>query len=215
MLRSLKQFYGLKLGATDGEIGHIKDFYFDDQNWTIRYLVADTGTWLTGRKVLISPTSLASPAVLGKVVSVGLTRKQIEDSPSIDSQKTVSRQHEEEYYKHFGWPPYWTGSAAGTIGPQPEREIHVRSTQAVNGYLVRMGDETIGHVSDFMMDAEGWTINQLVVKTGHRLSGKDMLIPTKQVERISYDESTIFALSSEAPAKHTPANPLAPAGAIG
>jgi hypothetical protein len=215
MLRSLKQFYGHKLGATDGEIGHIKDFYFDDQNWTIRYLVADTGTWLTSRKVLISPNSLASPAALGKIVCVGLTRKQIENSPSIDSRKPVSRQYEEEYHKYYGQPSYWTSDAADLIGPQLEREVHVHSTQAVNGYLVRMGDETFGHVSDFMMDAEGWNIDQLVVKTGHRLSGKDMLIPTKQVGRISYEESTIFACSSEEAAKHTPANPLAPAGAIG
>jgi hypothetical protein len=212
MLRSLKQFYGHKLGATDGEIGHIKDFYFDDQNWTIRYLVADTGTWLMGRKVLISPHSIASPAALRKVVCVGLTRKQIENSPSIDSQKPVSRQYEEEYYKYYGQPLYWTTDA---IGPQPERAVHVRSTQAVNGYLVRMGDETIGHVCDFMMDAESWTIDQLVVKTGHRLSGKEMLIPTRQVERVNYEESTIFAHSSEEAADHTTANRLAPAEAIG
>ena len=77
MLRSLKQLYGNKLGASDGEIGRIKDFYFDDQNWAIRYLIADTGTWLPGRQVLISPLSVASPAASGKIMDVGLTRKQI------------------------------------------------------------------------------------------------------------------------------------------
>jgi hypothetical protein len=55
MLRSIKQLYGDKLGASDGEIGHVKDFYFDDQSWVVRYLVADTGNWLSGRQVLISP----------------------------------------------------------------------------------------------------------------------------------------------------------------
>ena len=193
MLRSLKQLYGHKLGATDGEIGHIKDFYFDDQHWAIRYLVADTGEWLPGRKVLISPHSLASPATSGNIMRVGLTRKKIENSPSIESQKPLSRKFEEEYHKYYRRPLYWKSNAVQMIGPQPEQEVHVRSTRAVNGYLVRLGDETIGHVSDFMMDAEDWTIGQLVVKTGHRLSGKDTLIPTKQVERISYDESTVFA----------------------
>jgi PRC-barrel domain len=100
------------------------------------------------------------------------------------------------------------------IGPQPEPEVHVRSTQAVNGYLVRLGDETIGHISDFMVDAEDWTIGQLVVKTGHRLSGKDTLIPTKQVERISYDESTVFAHPSVEASAQSPANHLVPAGII-
>ena len=214
MLRSLKQLYGDKLGATDGEIGQIKDFYFDDQNWTIRYLVVDTGGWLPGRKVLISPHSLASPAASGNIMRVGLTRKKIENSPSIESQKPLSRKFEEEYHKYYRQPLYWKSNAAGMIGPQPEQEVHVRSTQAVNGYLVRMGDETIGHVSDFMMDAEDWTIGQLVVKTGHRLSGKDMLIPTKQVERISYDESTVFAYPSLEASEQTPANHLVPAGII-
>jgi hypothetical protein len=214
MLRSLKQLYGNKLGATDGEIGHIKDFYFDDLNWAVRYMVADTGTWLPGRQVLIAPQALARLDTSGRVVRVALTRKQIENSPPIESHKPVSRQYEEEFYRYYGWPYYWEGSALwgmsgfpilelppeplpneaiDIIGPQPHREGHLRSTQTVNGYLLRMGDETIGHVCDFMMDVGSWAIDQLVVKTGHRLSGKDTLIPTAQVERISYDESTVFA----------------------
>lgn len=210
MLRSLKQFYGDKLGASDGEIGRIKDFYFDDQNWAIRYIIADTGTWLPGRQVLISPHSLASPAVSGKIVDVGLTRKQIENSPSIESQKPVSRQHEEEFHKYYGWPPYWKAAAANAIGPQPQREVHLRSAQAVNGYLLRMGEETIGHICDFMIDAESWTIGQLVVRTGHRLSGKEMLIETKQVERIGYHESTIFAHLNPEISEPAAAHRLAP-----
>jgi len=235
MLRSLKQLYGDKLGASDGEIGHIKDFYFDDQNWAIRYMVADTGTWLPGRQVLISPHSFASPAASGKVVRVNLTRKQIEASPAIETHKPISRQYEEEYYRYFGWPYYWNGDAlwgmsgfpvlelppqpvpekaAKVIGPQPEREVHLRSTQAVNGYLFRMGDETLGHVCDFMIDAESWAIGQLVVKTGHRLSGKDVLIPTKQVERISYDDSTVFAHPEADTSESNAAKHVVPAGTI-
>jgi hypothetical protein len=214
MLRSLKQLYGDKLGASDGEIGRIKDFYFDDQNWAIRYMVADTGTWLPGRQVLISPHSLASLAASGQVVRVGLTRRQIENSPSIDSQKPVSRQYEEEYHKYYGWPAYWKG-ATNMVGPQPQPEAHLRSAHTVSGYLVRVGDETIGHICDFMMDAESWTIGQLVVKTGHRLSGKDMLIPTKQVQRISYTDSTVFAHASVEAADQIPVNNLeVPAGIV-
>lgn len=224
MLRSIKQLYGDKLGATDGDIGHVKDFYFDDQNWTIRYLVADTGTWLPGRQVLLSPYSLGRLDQAEKILRVNLTRKQIEDSPSIESHKPVSRQYEEEYYRYFGWPYYWEGSglwglsgfpilelppktmsseAATGIGPQGERaDAHLRSTQAVNGYHLRTGGETIGHVCDFMMDAGSWLIGQLVIKTGHRLSGKDVLIPTKDVDRISYEDSTVFAtLTGEAVAQ--------------
>jgi uncharacterized protein YceK len=111
MLRSIKLLYGDKLGALDGEIGHVKDFYFDDRNWAVRYVVADTGSWLTGCQVLISPHSLGRLAQAGKILCVNLTRKQIEDSPSIESHKPVSRQYEEEYHRYYGWPYYWQGDA--------------------------------------------------------------------------------------------------------
>jgi len=235
MLRSIKQLYGNRLGASDGEIGHVKDFYFDDQNWAIRYLVAETGTWLPGRQVLISPYSLGRLDQTGKTLRVNLTRKQIENSPSIESHKPVSRQYEEEYYRYYGWPYYWEGSglwglsgfpilelpavtlpldSAAVIGPQPQHaDAHLRSAQAVNGYHLRTGDGIIGHVCDFMMDAANWAIGQLVVKTGHRLSGNEVLIPTKDVDRICYDESTVFATLTGAATAQSPASHLTPTDA--
>jgi hypothetical protein len=111
MLRSIKQLYGDKLRATDGEIGHIKDLYFDDQDWVVRYLVADTGEWLPGRMVLLSPVVLTNFDLDGVCRAVSLTRKQIESSPSISSHMPVSRQFEEEYYRYYGWPNYWTGGS--------------------------------------------------------------------------------------------------------
>jgi hypothetical protein len=213
MLQSIKQLYGDKLGASDGEIGHVKDFYFDDQSWTVRYLVADTGSWLPGRQVLISPHAFPE-GFRGKILCVNLTRKQIEDSPAIESHKPLSRQYEEEYHRYYGWPYYWEGGGvwgmsgfpilelppnplpgepATAIGPQPERaDAHLRNTQAVNGYHLQATDGIIGHVCDFMMDDKSWAISQLVIKTGHRFSGKEVLIPTSQIARISFDESTVF-----------------------
>jgi hypothetical protein len=228
MLRSIKQLYGNKLGASDGDIGQVKDFYFDDQSWAIRYLVADTGTWLPGRQVLLSPYSLSSLDQTGKVLRVNLTRKQIENSPSIESRKPVSRQYEEEYYRYFGWPYYWRGDAlwglsgfpileltpkisadevANMIGPQLERpDVHLRSAQAVIGYQLWTRDQGVmGYVCDFMLNDQSWAIGQLAIKTGHRFSGKEVLIPAKDVDRISYEESTIFATLSGEAASPTPA----------
>ena len=235
MLRSIKQLYGDKLGASDGDIGHVKDFYFDDQNWAIRYLVADTGSWLPGRQVLISPHSLSRLDPAGKVLRVNLTRKQIENSPSVESHKPVSRQYEEEYYRYYGWPYYWRGDAlwgmsgfpilelppkpvpgepATATGPQPEpTEAHLRSAQAVNGYHIQASDETIGHVRDFMMDDQSWAIRQLVIKTGHRFSGKEVQIPARNVDRISYPDSTVFVNLSKEAVEKSPAHHLAPVGA--
>jgi sporulation protein YlmC with PRC-barrel domain len=235
MLRSIKQLYGDKLGASDGEIGHVKDFYFDDQNWVVRYLVADTGSWLAGRQVLISPHAFGNLDQTGKVLRVNLTRKQIENSPAIESHKPLSRQYEEEYYLYYGWPYYWQGGGVWGMsgfpilelpekplpsepdtasGPQPERaDAHLRSTQAVNGYHLQASDGMIGHVCDFMMDDKSWAIRQLVIKTGHRFSGKEVQIPSGKVDRISWDESKVFVNLTKEAILQTPACDDASVGA--
>jgi len=124
MLRSIRTLYRDKLGASDGEIGHVNDCYFDDQSWVIRYLVADTGSWLPGRQVLLSPHAFGSSLYeVGKDLLVNLTRKQIENSPSIDLHKPVSRQYEEEYYRYYGWPYYWQGDGLWGMGGFPILEL--------------------------------------------------------------------------------------------
>jgi hypothetical protein len=147
----------------------------------------------------------------------------------------VSRQYEEEYYRYYDWPYYWEGSGlwglsgfpilelpanplpgkpTTAIGPQPERaDAHLRSAQAVNGYHFQTGDGIIGHVCDFMMDPGNWAIGQLVIKTGHRFSGKEMLVPTKDVDRISYKESTVFATLTGATNTQDSASHSAPVSA--
>jgi hypothetical protein len=228
MLRSIKQLYGDKLGALDGEIGHVKDFYFDDKNWAVRYVVADTGAWLTGRQVLLSPHSLGRLVATGKVLLVKLTRAQIEKSPPIESHKTVSRQYEEEYHQYYGWPYYWQGDALWGMSSVPLMELpsqplpdkpataksahhngadaHLRSTLAVNGYHLRASDGEIGHVCDFMMDDQNWTIGQLVIKIGHRFSGREIQMPANKVDRISYEESTVFTNLTKEAVEQSPAH---------
>jgi sporulation protein YlmC with PRC-barrel domain len=233
MLQSLKQLYGNMLGASDGDIGTVKDFYFDDQNRAVRYVVADTGKWLAGRQVLISPRAFKSSHPTGKAMPVKLTRKQIEDSPAIDTHKPVSRQNEEEYHRHYGWPYYWegdglwggmrgfpileappkfsSGKTPAETGPKIENaDAHLRSTQAVTGYHVQATDGIVGHVCDFMMDDKSWAIDQLAVKTGHRFTGKEVRIPMNQVERISYAESTVHVKLTREAIEKSPEHQLVP-----
>lgn len=134
MLYEAQALTGFKLNGTDGEIGKVKEFYFDDHHWAIRYMVADTGGWLPGRRVLISPYALAGVSKEKKHISISLSKKQIEGSPSLDSDKPVSRQFENTYYAYYGWPMYWaggymwgsysyptiSGTINGGIGQEPE-----------------------------------------------------------------------------------------------
>ena len=109
MQNSTKDLKGNAIVATDGDIGKVDDFYFDDKSWTIRYLVADTGNWLLGRKVLLSPIAVGKADFSSGRINVKLTKKQVEESPSIDSDKPVSRQHEAYYHDYYGYPYYWSG----------------------------------------------------------------------------------------------------------
>jgi len=109
MLIQAKKFKSFTLRARDGDIGKAKEFYFDDENWTVRYLVANTGGWLSYRLVLISPYALGPANEAEQVLPVDLTKKQIEESPSLNSDQPVSRQFETRYYSYYGWPNYWSG----------------------------------------------------------------------------------------------------------
>jgi hypothetical protein len=119
MLHNMKKLENYAISATDGEIGKVKDFYFDDDKWTVRYLVAEAGSWLASRKVLISPISLLKPDWLAKTLAVSLTKAQVENSPNIDTDKPVSRQNEEQYIGYYGYSSYWGGDALWGAGLYP------------------------------------------------------------------------------------------------
>ena len=166
-LSTVKTLKGYKLDSLDGEIGKVKEFYFDDHYWTIRYLVADSGK-RSSKQVLISPYALRAVNEKEQNISINLTKKQIEDSPSLDVDKPVSRQFEVDYYGYYGWPAYWMGPNQWGPYPYIERDRekwkeltkmgekwwdpHLRSTNAVSGYHVQASDGEIGNVEDFIVD---------------------------------------------------------------
>ena len=109
MLRSMKDLENYTIGATDGQIGHVKDFYFDDDAWVVRYFVVDAGSWLSSRKVLISPIAVHKPDWSQRTLPVSITKEQVKNSPNIDTDKPVSRQNEEQVLGYYGYPYYWGG----------------------------------------------------------------------------------------------------------
>ena len=88
MLRSVSGMRGFTIHATDGDMGAVDEFLFDDEHWTMRYLVAHTGDWLTGRLVLVSPMAFRAVAWDRETFDVALTRQQ------------------EEYARYYGYPYY-------------------------------------------------------------------------------------------------------------
>ena len=225
MLDKAKTLKTYKLDALDGEIGKVKDFYFDDHHWAIRYLVVDTGKWLIDRQVLIAPLALAVIKE-EKHIPINLTKKQIENSPPLSSDKPVSRQFEETYFGYYGWPRYWGGpyypsypSTWGiypnivrdheTMGKDTQDEkrwdLNLRSTKAVDGYHIQTADGEIGHVEDFIIDDEMWAIRYLIIDTRNWWPGKKVLLSPKWIESISWDESKVFVKISCDAIKQSPA----------
>lgn len=214
MLRNAKTLKGYSLNSLNGDIGKVKEFYFDDQHWAIRYLVADTGTWLKDRQVLLSPYALVAVDDAQQHVEINLTKKQIEDSPPLESDKPVSRQFEDAYYGFYGWPMYWGGPYLWGAYPfimhdadnledynQSEKswDPYLRSTQDVTDNHIQAADGEIGHVEDFIIDDEVWAIRYVVVDTRNWLPGKKILISPQWIERVSWLESKVFVnLSKEA-----------------
>lgn len=212
MLRKAKDLKGLRLGAADGEIGRVKDFYFDDATWTVRYLVADTGTWLPGRQVLISPHAIkrVHPGH-DKVVEVDLTKRQIEESPSIETDKPVSRQFEIQYYQYYNWPVYWGGPWDWGPNPYPglfdrgenpqipppsdsnrSANPHLRSVADVSLYSIQTLNDQFGHVADFILDDEAWAIRYLIVDTRNWWPGKKVLLAPEWIAWVSWAEARVY-----------------------
>ena len=214
MLSKAGTLKGYRLHGLDGEIGKVKEFYFDDEHWMIRYLVADTGNWLTGSQVLISPYGLVAVKKGERSIDVSLTKKQIEDSPSLASDMPVSRQFEGEYFGYYGWPVYWGGPHVWGAYPFIVRDAekrtepthghrasdpHLRSTHEVSTYHIHCAEGEIGHVEDFIIDDDGWAIRYLIVDTRNWWQGKRVLISPRWIDRVRWGESKVFLnLSREA-----------------
>lgn len=230
MKRSIKSLEGYSLKETDGEIGEVDEFYFDDVSWTIRYLVVKTGNWLSGRKVLISPKALLQPDWENQEFPVSLTKEQIKNSPDIDTDKPVSRQHEEELSSYYTWDTYWGEEphGAGIFGAMPsalyESEIgepenidesaieqqanndpHLQSTDAVKGYAIHASDGEIGKVVDYILDDTNWKIDYLVVDTGSWLNSKKVLLPASWITQVKWDNQIVIVNVTMAEIENSPA----------
>ena len=207
MLLALSALKGYTVAARDGDIGTIRDVLFDDKTWTIRWLVVDTGTWLSTRKVLIQPSSVEKIDYQSEAVFFALTMAQIEASPDLSSDEPVSRQMEDRLYDYYDWDPYWGGSffglntfgvPVGTYGlnaasrdfdrrdviPDELSDPHLRSAVEVTGYHINATDGTVGHVENFLFSDESWDIRYRIIDTKNWWPAKHVLLSPYTVRDI-------------------------------
>jgi sporulation protein YlmC with PRC-barrel domain len=225
MQRNVYSILGFSLHASDGEIGKVREFYFDDQSWMIRYLIVETGNWLSYRKVLISPAALVKTSREDGSFPVNLTKDQIRNCPDIDTDKPVSRQQEVELFGYYPWQPYWDSGfyAGGPVdtpgsghvidqtmarevkkeGKRRDDDLHLRSTHSITGYHIHGSDGEIGRLSDFVFDDQSWKLIYIVVTTKNWVGNHRVIIPVEVVTEIRYLDSEIRLNISMEKVKHS------------
>jgi len=218
MLRSVKSLEGFAIGATDGAIGKVKDFYFDDEAWVVRYVVVNTSAWLGDREVLISPQAIGEAGFGAEILPVNVTKEQVKKSPGIDTNRPISRQFEKNFLGYYGYPYYWSGAASwgegkypGTlltgVGPSAipaylgylrapsehagHEDAHLRSCQAVKGYHVHAKDGEVGHIEGMIIDDRSWSIRYLVVNTSNWWIGHQVLVSPERIQYVSWVDSQV------------------------
>jgi len=224
MKRRINSLLGYTIKGTDGEIGKVEEFYFDDRSSTIRYMVVKTGGWFSGKKVLISPEAFQKPEWESKTFSVNLTQEKIKNSPDIDTNKPVSRQQEELMRGYYSWPDGYGMYGHMGLGmwgyPAVEESAeekkmnqmkghasdnpHLRSTHEVTGYDIHATDGDIGEVEDFIIDDATWKIHFLVVETGNWFSGKKVLISPDRLKEIDWETGAVIINATIAQVKSSP-----------
>ena len=225
MLKFASALRGYAIEASDGEIGTVADFLFDDRTWRTRWLVVDTGNWLTGRMVLLHPTALGEADHEQRKLSVALTKAQVQGSPELAEHEPVSTQMERHLYDYYGWEPYAMESAFGANplasrysapplfvftqqGESPaltkDCDRNLRSLEAINHYHVAGPDGAIGKIENLLVDDATWGIPYLVVDTGNWWPGKHILISRHALKEISWADREIRADITQAQVKASP-----------
>lgn len=216
MIRGLKDFRGYPVRGIDGEIGSVRDFYFDDYNWTVRYFVIKTGKWLEHERILVATVSLAKTELEANSLPVDLTREKVRNSPRVIIDRPLTRAERIELHSYYEWPMDWIEGEIPGTGPgltgyplveladeikenQAENEQsssegqhrHLHSFRDVPGFRLLARDGEIGHLEDFIVDTSSWNILYIVVDTGSWLPGKKVLVSPSWVEEILWDEERL------------------------
>jgi len=203
MLLLARQMHGASVEASDGKIGKLCDLLFDEQDWSIRYLVMDGGTWLNRRRVTLPPDLVRRRDWADHRLSVaGLTRRQVMESPNVETHVPLGQPTKEEEATIVNWEIYWihTMDHPWQVSDDP----HVRSTQETTEYYIQGSDGPLGHVADFLIDDEAWTIRYLALDTRNWWPGKRVLVAPSRIETIDGHNRTLHLGLSRDSIEHSP-----------
>jgi PRC-barrel domain len=200
MLHELKMLAGSSVTATDGEIGCIRTFLFDDQSWMVHYVAVEVGHWAGRRDVVIAVSAIDQPNWSSRSFRVRMTKQQVSESPDIDTEKPVTFQQRIAMEKYFGRFACWVDEEFGmsSIPTGVEYPIdgkedpHLRSTEDMLGYEVWAADGDMGRLEGFVVDEATWHLGYLDVQAGGWLRDRSVLVPTRWVHSVSWADHRIY-----------------------
>ncbi len=207
MLQRLDKLRGWTVEASDGEVGKVKDFFFDDDRWVVRYFLVDAGSWL-GRDTLVSPLSVNNFDFDRKRFRLSLTRSLIKGSPVFEDRQRLSRRWEATYAGYYKYPYYWGSTGLWGAEESPEAfgrtapstysadkfsndEFRQRRVSEVLGFHIRALDGEVGHIDDFLADTNSWKIRYLLADTSNFIGGKWVLISPDWTRRVDWNGLTV------------------------
>ena len=215
---ALKKF---NIHASDGEMGKVKDLYFDDNKWAIRYAVVDTRKWLPGRRVLLSPTSFLTLNEADNFLEIKYDKETVKSSPSIPDESIITKDVENSLVGYYGWTQYWTGNMLWGPNDYPLEQFkkhenvqlreepidsgldyELRSENETLGFKVHANDGKIGTVADMVYDDENWKLRYIIVQSSESLTAeKYYLFETSAIESADWFEKDIYIKASLAEVK--------------
>lgn len=198
----LSNLTGYRLLAQDGGIGKLKQIYFDDQYWIVRYFAVHTGLWLTGKDVLIMPSLISNVDEKSNGLSVELSREKIQYCPPVDTALPISRQYEQDFFHYYGLKPYWNEnppfgrkpvpSAHSSADDMKPENSYLHSSEDIKGFHIHTLDGEIGHVEDIILEAPEWTIRYLEVDIRNPLFGKKVLVSPTWFNSVDWSREAVF-----------------------
>jgi sporulation protein YlmC with PRC-barrel domain len=207
MNRSVKHLHSYTVVARDGELGSVEEMYFDDEKWTIRYIVADLEEVPQKERAAVSPVSVEDVDWKNRMILVDLSRDEVAESPEVDEGGSFSRQKERQLNGYYRIPVYWSGVGLwgnhvypGLLAEeaQPEddegqddAETHVHGTEEAFGYKIEATDGEIGRVDDLVVEERTWEIQFLVIDTGNWLPGKKVIVDTHWIDQVNWKDGTV------------------------
>jgi len=209
MLQTFDNLEGFAIHAAGDTLGAVKDLYFDDKEWVVRYLLIETGSWLSSRKVLLSPISITGLNPEDKTLSVNITATQLKNSPPVDVENPILRHHEEDFLNYYAFPIYWVGADVWNNTNVDDQQVEepvsglyesmatangghrLRSCKEILRYYIQAVDGEIGHLAGLLIDDETWAIRYFIINTSNWWFGHQVLIAPQWISRINDPEEKL------------------------